>query len=374
METSAQHLNELFSQKIASSESREKFAEAAGDFIRDRLREVSFARQILPPQQVTRADCQVSVNHDTLVKIIEVEPRSRGMSMSFRGQPTTRYLRAGRAETAFHTVSTERYQKYEQELLAYTMPITKVVEDNSVKDLQEVEDRLFLINIELAVQSLQTEANGGVATELAYSTLNGGTCVEFSVCKGELARTAGSDSKTVWPLQRPDIVRLKKSIDGNRLRGERLLMTEVDWDDILQWTVSDFGDKLQSETTVDGYKYNTLLGIPYIRTIKTDVLKPGNLYIFTDPKFFGRFYVLNQVKFYIDKVANLLTFQAWEDIAMAIVNVAAVRKLELYSGNANPGAGSQTLIANFLPNDEDALGALNNRVDSGINFPAIASF
>lgn len=371
---SAQHLNELFSQKIASGESREKFAEAAGDFIRDRLREVSFARQILPPQQVTRADCQVSVNHDTLVKIIEVEPRSRGMSMTFRGQPTTRYLRAGRAETAFHTVSTEKYQKYEQELLAYTMPITKVVEDNSVKDLQEVEDRLFLLNIELAVQALQTEANSDTSTELSYTTVAAGTVAEFSVCKGELARTSGADSAVVWPLQRPDIVRLKKLIDGNRLRGERLLMTEVDWDDILQWTVSDFGDKLQSETTVDGYKYNTLLGIPYIRTIKTDVLRPGNLYIFTDPKFFGRFYVLNQVKFYIDKIANLLTFQAWEDIAMAIVNVAAVRKLELYSGNANPNTGDQTYVSSFLPADEENLGALNNRVDSGVFYPSIASF
>jgi hypothetical protein len=52
-------------------------------------------------------------------------------------------------------------------------------------------------------------------------------------------------------------------------------MTEVDWDDILQWTVEDFGDRLQSETAVDGYKYNTLLGRAYIRTIKTDILRAG---------------------------------------------------------------------------------------------------
>ena len=37
-------------------------------------------------------------------------------------------------------------------------------------------------------------------------------------------------------------------------------MTEPDYDDILSWTLQDTGDKMQSETMVDGYKYNVLLG------------------------------------------------------------------------------------------------------------------
>jgi hypothetical protein len=40
------------------------------------------------------------------------------------------------------------------------------------------------------------------------------------------------------------------------------------------------------------------------------------VYIFTKPEFFGKFYVLNNTKFYIDKIANMITFQAWEDIGM----------------------------------------------------------
>lgn len=370
----AQQINELFTAKIASQESRDKFASRAGDYIRDKLREVSFARQVLPPVTVTAAECQVSPYHDTLVKLIEVEPRSRGLSMSFRGTPDTEYLRAGRAVTSFFTVSTLRYQKYEEELLAYTMPITKIVEDNSVKDLQEVEDRIFLLNIELAVQSLQYERNGNQNKALNATTLAANGVVEFSICKGEQARNQLTNTSVVWPVQRPDIVRLRKLVDGNRLRCERLLMTEVDWDDILSWTVSDFGDRIQSETTVDGYKYNLLLGTPYIRTIKTNILKPGNIYAFTDPSFFGRFYVLNNTKFYLDKKANLLSFQAWESIAMAIVNVAAVRKLELYSGDANPSTDADGLIANFTPDSESALGFQNNRVDSGTFFPSVAQF
>jgi len=373
MSVPARVLNELFTTKLGSAEGKEKIAEYGGSFIRDRLREVSFARKVVPPEQVTRADCQRSVNHDTLVKIVDIEPRSRAMTVSFRGQPTARFIRGPKAEVAFFTISSEIFQKTEQELLAYEMPITKIIEENAVKDIQELEDREFIIWVEAGIQALQQEANGGVATPLNKTQLVLGV-VEFSARKGELARNAAGNDAVVRPVQRPDVVNLFKMLDGNRLRAERLLMTEVDWDDLLQWTVEDFGDRLQSETAVDGYKYNTLLGRAYIRTIKTDILRPGNIYCFTKPEFFGKFYVLNNTKFYIDKVANLISFQAWEDIGMAVLNIAAVRKLELYSGDANPSTDADGLLANFIPVTEDSLGAVNNRVDQGLKFPQITTF
>lgn len=374
MSVPATVMNDLFTQKLSSAEGKEKLAEYGGSYIRDRLREVSFARKVLPPEQVTRADCQRSVNHDTLVRIVDIEPQSRAMAVTFRGQPRARFIRGDRAEIPFYTISSEMFQKTEQELLAYEMPITKIIEENSVKDIQEVEDREFLTHVEAACQALQTEANGAVATALNKTNLALGAVVEFSIRKGELARAAASNDATVRPVQRPDIVNLRKMLDGNRLKSERLLMTEVDWDDVLQWTVEDFGNRLQSETAVEGYKYNTLLGLAYIRTIKTDILRPGNMYVFTKPEFFGKFYVLNNSKFYIDKVANTISFQAWEDIGMAVLNVAAVRKMELYSADANPSTNADSLLSNFIPVAEDALGAKNNRVDSGVKFPAVSQY
>ena len=63
MSVSPRMLNELFAQKLSSAEGKEKIAEYGGSYIRDRLREVSFTRKILPPEQVTRADCQRSDSH-----------------------------------------------------------------------------------------------------------------------------------------------------------------------------------------------------------------------------------------------------------------------------------------------------------------------
>ena len=170
MSVPARVLNELFTQKLGSSEGKEKMAEYGGSYIRDRLREVSYARKVLPPEQVTRTDCQRSVNHDTLVKIVDIEPQSRALVVTFRGQPTANFIRAPRVEAAFFTISSQMFQKTEQELLAYEMPITKVIEDNSVKDIQEIEDREFTINVEAAVQALQVEANGGIPAILDATT------------------------------------------------------------------------------------------------------------------------------------------------------------------------------------------------------------
>lgn len=371
----ARLMNDAFSTKVASNEGREKIAEFAGAFIRDRLREVSFARAILPPEPVTRADCQVSTQHDTLTKIVELEPKSRAMSVSFRGQPTTTIMRGSRVEAAFFTITSEIFQKTEQELLAYEMPITKIIEENSVKDIQEIEDREFILHVEASCQALQTEANGGTPTALNNTTVNAGSVIEFSIRKGILARQAGgSDDATVRPHQRTDLVELFKMLSGTRLRAERLLMAEPDYDDVLQWTVDDNGDKVQSETTVEGYKHNMLLGRAYIRTIKTDILRPGNIYVFTRPEFLGKFYVLNNTKFYIDKVANLISFQAWEDISILLANIASMRKLELYGGDANPTTNADTLLANFIPKAEEELGAVNHRVDEGLRFPQVNAY
>ena len=365
---------EMFNQRLDSAEGKAKIAELGGSWIRDRLREVAYSRHIIPPEQVTKSDCQRSVNHDTLVKIVDVEPQSRAMAITFRDQPTARFIRAPKAEIPFFTISSEKFEKTEQELLAYEMPITKVIEDNSVKDIQEIEDREFTRHIESGVQGLQAEVNStGTAYNATQIRAGAANAQVVSVVKGELALAADGVDFNVRPIQRPDFVELFKLLDNNRLRSERMLLTEGDHDDVLQWTVEDFGDKIQSETVVDGYKYNTLLGRKVVRTIKTDILRTGNVYIFTAPQFFGKFYILNNTKFYIDKIANVITWQSWEDIGMGIVNIASCRKLELYRGSVKPGdedSGSEVK----LPSEEEDLGAENNRVDAGLHYPDVQQY
>ena len=127
---------------------------------------------------------------------------------------------------------------------------------------------------------------------------------------------------------------------------------------------------LQSETALDGYTYNKVLGLRVIRTIKNDILREGNVYVFTAPEFFGRNYTLNDVKFYIDKIANRIHWQAWMDIGMGIGNIASVVKLELYAGDSHYTVASESV----RPTEEEDLGALNNKAADGLTFPQISVF
>lgn len=369
----AKVLNDLFFEKVSSNEGKEKIAEFGGTYIRDRLREVSFARKILPPQPVQRTECQRSVNHDTLVKIVDIEPESRAMSMGFRGQPTARLIRGARYEIPFFTISSEKFEKHEQELLAYEMPITKIIEENSVKDIQAIEDRQFLLYVESCIQALQLEVNGNSATACNTTNVLSGACVLTSVVKGEGALTSATNDFTVHPILKPDVIKVKQLLHRKHLRAERMVMTEPDFDNVSAWTIQDVGMTIAGETTVEGYKASTIVGLKVIRTIKTEILREGNVYVFTAPEFFGRFYILNQTKFYIDKIANLITWQSWEDIGIGLGNISAVCKLELYSGSVTPGA-TDTGFAAALPRDEDLLNVVNNRADVGETYPQVDQF
>jgi len=365
---------ELTLQHLSNGDARSKLAAVTGDFIRDRLREASFTEMIIPAETVTRNDCQVSENHDSMSKMVWLEPQSKAMVVSFRSEPTAKLLRAERMLVPFITIMSEMYQKPEQEFLAYPFPLGKVVEQNSIKDMGEMQDRVFCVYSEAAVQSQQTEANGGVVTSLNASALRSGSPpVEFSVIKGELARAALTDDGIVRPLMRPDLVNLFKLLEGNRLECEKILISTKDLTDVLQWTIEDVGSAMMGDTTINGFKGSMLLGKKVIRTIKTDILRPGNVYAYTSPEFLGRFYILNNVKFYIDKVVNMIKFVAWKDIGMAIVNVASVRKLELYSGDATTN-DADSIQASVTPKSESELGAPNNRVAERVFFPQTSYF
>lgn len=368
-------LNDLFFEKAKTSDGKEKLSQAGGNYIRDRLREVSFARQIVPPEPVTRADLQRSVNHDTLVKVVDIEPNSRAMSLTFRGQPTARFISGKRYEIPFFTISSEKFEKTEQELMAYEMPITKIIEENSVKDIQAIEDRQFLIYVEACVQAYQLEGNGGTFTSgnaMKSANVSAGTSLQVSVVKGEGALAAGTDDFVVHPVLKPDFIKLKQLLHRRHLKAERMVMTEPDFDNVSAWTIQDVWSSAK-DTAEEGWKSTVLVGLKYIRTIKTEILREGNIYCFTKPEFFGRFYILNQTKFYIDKIANLITWQSWEDIGMGFGNVASVVKLELYSGSVTPGQTS-TGYAAALPLEEEDMAPVNNLAESGATYPSVQSF
>lgn len=383
MEYSAEMVNSGFIERL-ETEGPTKTAAASLNYIKDRLRESSFCDMIIPNERVVRGDLQRSTEHDTLVKIIDIEPGSRAMSLNFRGQPEATYVNGKRYAISFFTISSLKFEIVEQELMAYEMPITKIIEENSLKDMVEIKDREFLNHVEACINGMQDEANGS-PIKFNTSNVNAGSVIGVSKVKGSLALQRNTDDFVSLAIQRPDIVKIKKLLkrqivksDGTVVRQGRLkpavmLMTESDADDFDSWTIEDYGDRLQAETALDGYTYSKVLGLRIIRTIKNDILREGNVYVFTSPEFFGRNYTLNDVKFYIDKIANRIFWQAWMDIGMGFGNIASVVKLELYSGAVDTSAPDSGYLA-AVPVEEEDIGAQNNKAADGLTFPQLNVF
>lgn len=226
-------VNELFIQKLDSE--HEKVAQEAAAFIRTKLREVAFSRKIINPVYVTKADLQRSTQHDQLVKIVDIEPDSSAMQITLRGQPTVRYVEGNRFEVSFFNISSEEFQKTEEELLAYEMPVTEIIERNSIKDIQRIEDTAFMTAIDAAIT-----ASGKSDT---YSPAVSGTIEMGAFVKLFNLLEMGSDY-----------------LGSNPLKTDLVLMNQTDFNKFAALPAVTIGSAVAGEQYINGFRYDTILG------------------------------------------------------------------------------------------------------------------
>lgn len=297
--------NSLFVERMETQEGQTKTAQAGQAYVRSFLREHAFSRKILPPESVTRADLQRSTRHDTLIKIVDFEHPSQASAINFRSAGQERYLQGKRYAIPFFKVESDLFTKQEAELLAYEYPITKVIEENSIKDIMFVEDKTFL------------DASEGAVTQSGKKIVSSDTIVS-----------------------RGNLNKLMKMIDVDKLQSTVILMTNVDFDDWQTQQSTDVGSPLATELTVNGYKYDTIMRRKLVVTNKTDLLLPGHIFAYTDPQFLGNFFILNDVKFWIKKEADKVFWKTWEYVGMGFANLRSISKIELDVPEIIPGGGS----------------------------------
>lgn len=295
-------VNELFIQKLDNEHEKTAVEASTSAFIRTKLREVGFARKIINPLYVTKADLQRSVQHDQLVKIVDIEPDSAAMQIDLRGNPEVRYIEGQRFEISFFLVSSEEFQKTEEELLAYEMPVTEIIERNSVKDIQKIEDKAFMAGIDAAI------ASSGKST--TYSPAVSGT-IEL-----------GAFVKLFNVLE-------EASTGANPLKTDLILMNQADFNKFAVLPATTIGSAVAGEQYINGFKYETLLGKKLVVTNKGDIVPEKTIYAFAAQEFLGKFFVMEDTKFWVEKKRNLIKWSAYEMIGIGIGNVKAAAKIVL---------------------------------------------
>ena len=322
-----------------------KVADAAGLFIAQKLRERSFARQVLTPRQVTRYDLQVSEDHDQLIFMDEKEvPTSPSVAINFKAEPDASYVTTPRYPIAIFEIASPLYAKKEVELLASTQPVTKIIEENTVRDIEEVEDTFFL-NYADSAASLAT----GGTNIINYDTQTGG-----ALSKGALKV-------------------LLNQILRNRLKCSTVLMSAITFNDFLTMTYMDLGSELLKEVTIEGYKYYNFGGVKIIVSIKDTLFQDpatatngqtltnsGNsstpahmIYGFADEKALGRFLVLDQTKFGVRKIFNTIEWMGWEYIGIGFGNSNGIARVSLIDSTLPSGTNSTEAPSTLYPQNRE---------------------
>jgi len=346
----SQEFNELFIDSVNyGGEALEKTSAAIGDYIQQKIREQGFARKILEFGTVTERDPQMQRDpngvHDELEYVVPLEPDTVAQRIAVRGEPDKTWIQGKRFPIRFYDVSTDEFNKTEQELLAHLEPVLKIIEQNSLKDLQEQEDISFLDH---------AKASAFLATwRLNQADRLSGGLTGFSTGEGSLVDAFFKGTTTVPPIANPvtsniimspntywrreTVADLAQVMANRQLQLRVILMHEATYVDALRWFADEIGYGIAEKITVDGYREAKVGGYTIITTIKTNpkLVRPGHIYGFCDKSALGKFLQLIAPKFWINKRANVITMRGWETVGAGIGNVNGCALLML--------AGSETL-------------------------------
>lgn len=286
-------INDIFRTRLAEGSDGLKVASDAGAlYIKDRLREESFARKVLPPQSIGKADLQRRVEDDGFEKIIDIEPDSSAMAMNLRAEAPAKYVYGRRFKVNLFKIESQRFEKNEHELLAYEMPITKIIEENSVFDIQRVEDEVFYRHAVAAINGTSRDAtNGGVTPT------------------------------------RKDIASSKSLIFQGKIKPQSILMTEEMFTAVEGWDYQYLGDEALTSVSIEGWDKPSLVGLKLLLTNKADLMSHREFWLFAAPEYLGKFYVLEDTKFWINKVADMIEWKSYELVGMGFGNVNGIARV-----------------------------------------------
>lgn len=291
-QVSAQFVNSNFVKKIEDGRIKEAAAEGSA-FIREFVRQESFAREILTPTLLQDDEVDRDENTDEPKKIIEKEPKSVATFVQFQGSGPRTWFKGPRYSVYFGKVESQHFTKSKFQLMTYQNDIRKILSDNSVKDMADQEDTKFM------------------------DTIN--TLVALNTAEQQIA--AGAFSSTQFKLG------LQKMTGRKRPIG-KMLMSKTLYYEALDLTANNVGMAVATRHYDEGVESEEKLwGVPVVTTIKENIVGAKNAYIFAPENYLGNFFLLQDATLYIKQEADLITFWTYAAPGIGIGNRLSVQKV-----------------------------------------------
>ena len=305
-EPSTRVINEtVINRLISDDKSLQKEAQdAINDYTRRKIREDGFLRRILPPVTITNDELDRQIDTDKPVKIVDFEPDSpAAISVPLGASPMNRYIRGPRYRVMFERILTPKFTKDVDELRTYNMDIRQILSDNSIKDMLAEEDGKFI----LTVNSMLV----GPGVLLAETG-----AVQWVQIHGGVTRDTVAEAMKVLP----------RTIC--HLNVATILVNNVTIWDVVKWGRDEVGGDLAQDNLRTGFTEREMMGVRWIVTIKRDLCVDDTIFVFAEPKFIGKNFILEDVTMYVDRRYYMLEFFAYEYLGSCIGNVASIGRID----------------------------------------------
>lgn len=323
---SAQYINQSFVRKL--EDGRVKEAQDEGSrFIRSKLRQESFAREILEPVEIGADEIDRDEHTDQPKKIIEKEPDSVATFVTFKGSGQRTFFRGPRYSVSFGKIETEHFMKSKFELLTYQNDIRKILTDNSVKDMADVEDKKFIETIGAAMTQVgRTTKLGTDETAIGGAVNPAGSFHVNNLVQANILDCDGA------ALTKNLIAQLYQNMTMQKMPIGKLLMSKSTFMEVLKFDHTEVGNDIVSAHYRDGIAgEEKLFGVPVITTIKNDIIGDNEIYLFAPENYLGNFFLLQDATLFIKQEADMIEFWSYSAPGIGIGNCNGVRRLTNFS-------------------------------------------
>lgn len=281
-----------------------KAASAIEAYTRTQVLEDGFTRKILPPIRITNADLDRSAHHDRNVVVVDMEnEQGRAISVPYGKMAAMEYINSKRYEVPISRTQTKKFYKDISTFRTDRSDVRQIIANNLTKILLAEEDSKFI-----------------------------GIC-DIIVGAADPTQAAGSQHVQITTSGYPDRQNLNDALKvltrvQNPMHCSTILVNAVMVKDFQKWGLDEFGSNVAGEILIKGWSERNLLGHRLIVTIKRNLVGDNEMYMFTEPKFIGKFFTIEDTTIHMEREeGTIIKFHARKEDGCTIGNTATIGKV-----------------------------------------------
>lgn len=288
-------LNETLFDQLADPMMKKQAVDAVNDFTRTTMREDGFARKILPPVDIGNDELDRAVDTDQPQKIVDREPGNPpAISLPFGSLPINVYIYGQRYRVSFDRIVSPRFMKDVDELRTYVMDIRQVLSDNSVKDMLAEEDSKFISAINAVML--------GPDTPVPHN----GNVVQWETIEGGITRETIQDARKIMPR------------GPSHLEAHTALINNVTIKEAEKMGFDEMGGDFSQDVFRNGWAEVQFANLNWIITIKRTLVPDDTMFMFSDPKFIGKMYMLEDSTMFMERRAFMIEWFCYQTMGGSI--------------------------------------------------------